>query len=174
MSLNFAWNSVFVLKLLKVRFSSMNFEKVRFYTWISFLNFFLKWWNSYIKKNFFQNLRTKNEFFEIQRQKTNFIQNLGTKTILLPIFFYWERKIMLLKYEKEKTRYETGSWSCFHTRSYLTFIIHNIFLKPNLRTSPKPNFNFCEFFFFLDSTLICVVEVVSDLWARSFIEGESI
>ena len=80
MSLNFAWNSVFVLKLLKVRFSSMNFEKVRFYTWISFLNFFLKWWNSYIKKNFFQNLRTKNEFFEIQRQKTNFIQNLGMKS----------------------------------------------------------------------------------------------
>ena len=33
-SLNFTWNSFFVLKLWKVRFLSLNFENIHFYTWI--------------------------------------------------------------------------------------------------------------------------------------------
>ena len=70
--LNFAWNLVFILELWKILFSSLNFEKVHFYTWIPSFDFILKGRNSCVKTN----------FFKVQRRKTNFIQSLRTKTIV--------------------------------------------------------------------------------------------
>ena len=77
LSLNFAWSSVFILKLWKVHFSSLNFEKVHFYIWISSLNF---------KKVCLKMTKFiyKNKLFKVQRQKPNFIQSLRTKTIFFP------------------------------------------------------------------------------------------
>jgi hypothetical protein len=54
---------------------------------------------------FFQSSGTKKELFKVQGRKTNFIQSLGTKTILLPIFFYWyvkkNSKFKISKFKKK-------------------------------------------------------------------------
>jgi hypothetical protein len=39
------------------------------------------------KNELFQSSGMKNKFFKVQGRKLNFIQSLGTKTILLPIYF---------------------------------------------------------------------------------------
>ena len=52
--LNYTWVSFFIPEFWKVRFSSLNFEKVYFYTWI--LSFYKKveGRNSCVKMNFFK------------------------------------------------------------------------------------------------------------------------
>ena len=57
------------------------------------------------KEFFFQSSGIKNELFKVQRRKTNFIQSLGTKTIFLPIFFYWYvKKIQNSKFRNSKKK----------------------------------------------------------------------
>ena len=81
-SLNYTWVSFFVPELWRICFSSLNFEKVHFYTWILSFYKIIQGRNSCVKNEFFQRSGIKNELFKIQGRKTNFIQSLETKTIV--------------------------------------------------------------------------------------------
>ena len=102
--LNFAWRSFFILELWKVRFSSLNFEKILFYTWISTINFFLKWRNSYVKTNLLKVQGRKTNFskFKDERLKTEFHAKFRDKNNSLA-----KKKKSFLKLKRKKNKMKT-------------------------------------------------------------------
>ena len=103
LSLNYSWVSFFVLELWKVRFSSLNFEKIHFYTWISSLDFFIKGQNSWWKMNFSK--------FRDKKQKPNLLKKcfffLPNMTLMM---FIWKIDWFKIVFFKDDFSCENRFW----------------------------------------------------------------